>query len=256
MLRKMHQMTLSTFKQLHDERRILLLGYGPALFFLLLLLFQQRVPVRELTADVASVTQLPIYTGLISNLGFLMWGAAVTICFFAVRLLWGSGLWVWFFIASGAFTLLLLLDDMFMLHETVFPAINIPEAAVYGVYLALAALYGLVFWRIIKQTNFALMLIALGLMGASLTLDLAHNNLVRIYRDIRYDQTIAQTNTVALTPDYLEEEAPALMENIYYIMEDGTKFLGVIGWMLYLATVARNRILARFGLLHPILRPT
>lgn len=167
----------------------------------------------------------------------------------------GQRLWVWFFMASGAFTMLLLLDDMFLLHEATFPAIGIPEAAVYGVYLTLAALYGLVFWRIVKQTNYVLMLIALGLMAVSLTLDLVHDDLVQIYRDIRHDRAFEQTSAVAQPADNLEEAAPVLIENIYYMMEDGTKFLGIIGWMLYLATVAHNRILAQFEPFYPTLRP-
>jgi len=235
--------------QLRSERRVLLFGFGPALLLLLVLALQRQIPVQHLTADAVSLTQAPIYFGLVSNLGLLVWGAAFTICMLSARLLWGSGPWAGFFLASGGITLLLLVDDMLMLHESIVPSIGVPEQVFSMIYPTIAVVHGFVFWRLLKQTHFLLILLALGLMGVSLVIDLTHRELVRIFQDVRRELALEpQRAPNEVTPSAEPEgTAPSLGQNLYHVAEDGTKFLGIIAWTLYLSTVARNRILARFA---------
>lgn len=153
----------------------------------------------NLTRDPVAVADVPIWTGFISQIGIFFWAAAAMVCLFSsvvlprtpknarIRL---------FFFASGALTLLLGLDDAFLLHEEVFPRLGVPEHAVYAAYVG-AVMYYLVAFRVtIGDSEFLLLGIALSGFALSVLSDLVAGP---------------------------------------FLFEDGVKLLGIVTWLTYYA---------------------
>ena len=132
------------WKQLQGISKPLLLTYLPAIVMLLVVFLQPRDTWRILLQDPAAYFDLPFYSGLVSHLGVFLWVVSGVVAIFSscagqqlgrdlqrVRLLRNMGL----------FSLVLGIDDMFLLHELALPSVGIPEIVVLGSYgLTLAAL--------------------------------------------------------------------------------------------------------------------
>lgn len=69
----------------------------------------------DLTRDVFSTASIPVYTGLVSNVGAFLWVAAVAICLFARGMAPAGERG--FLLVSAAITAILLVDDFYMVHE-------------------------------------------------------------------------------------------------------------------------------------------
>jgi len=95
---------------------------------LLLLVFaflignKYNIPLEQITGDPAVIFSAHPFTGIISNIGVLLWCATTSICLF-------SGLFLLsfenkkeavFLISSGVFSFILLIDDFFMFHDYIF----------------------------------------------------------------------------------------------------------------------------------------
>ena len=81
------------------------------------------VPMSGFTRDPAAVHNANPFTGVLSNIGILFWCSAAAVCFFsaAIQVKEARVKIVPFLLFSGLLTAVLLLDDLFMLHETVIP---------------------------------------------------------------------------------------------------------------------------------------
>lgn len=178
---------------------------GAILALVAYLRLAQGVPIHLLTSDVTSVADVPAYTGFVSQLGMLFWAAAATLCLFCATLARGTagGEHARFFLTSGVLTLVLALDDLFLLHESFFPLIGVPERAVFASYGIFAMYYLLRFRQIILAGQFPLLAAAFGFFGASVGLDVL--------------------NPPGINP---------------YLLEDGTKLVGVLAWLAYFARTA------------------
>jgi hypothetical protein len=139
------------------------------------------VPMGDLTRDPNAVSECPPYTGFLSQAGLFFWAASVAVCFF-------SAAWAWvqrrpmrvraFFVASGLITLMLYVDDAFMVHESLLPHLGIPEEAAYATYLLLVGAYLLYFSRMILRSDFPVLALALSFFAVSIVgdeLDLPHD---------------------------------------------------------------------------------
>lgn len=161
--------------------------------------------VAEVTRDVQAVAELPFYTGGLSTLGLLLWSASAAMCFLAyavlraekdsplIRLL-GLG---------GAFTLLLLLDDAYMLHDRIFPLLGLPGAILSGLYGVIVGGLALRYRTVWARTPYFLILLSLCGMGTSVLVD----GLV--------DARLLGVN------------------GIVYLAEDGSKLIGIVLWTSY-----------------------
>jgi hypothetical protein len=208
---------------------LLLLAHIPAILFLFTIKFQTVVPVHHLTRDPAAVMDAPMYTGLLSNIGVLLWCAAAAICFFGYTLFQGSSIrgTSLFFLCSGFISLMLLTDDFFMLHEAVFPKIlsfmekDTAEKTVFAFYGITLMAYLFYLRRfILANTDFILLVTAFIFFGLSVMIDVA-------------DMTFGD--------DY--------DGNIY---EDGTKFLGIVSWITYFSLTAYK--LVKASLIFPVFK--
>lgn len=170
------------------------------------------IPIGHLTRDPANITLAPAYLGLLSHAGIVLWSAAAAICFFSATLILvrgpGAESPAPYLYASGVFTVVLMLDDLFLLHESVAPRY---EVLLYGGYAMVAALHLLVFRRAILRTEYLLLGLALFLFGLAVAFD-------------------------AFLPVPVGDP---------YLVEDGTKFAGIVTWLVYFTRVSARAVEGR-----------
>lgn len=169
---------------------------------------KKDISAEVFTRDPVQVLGGAFYTGFLSNLGILLWCAAAALCFFGFVLL-RKGPFSRFFLAAGLLGALLMLDDLFLLHEVFFPHyMHLPEKAVYAGYLVAVVFFVLRFWRLILfETGFPLLGFAFFSFALSMLADIREG--------------------------YSEWD---------YLLEDGFKFLGIAGWLGYFSKTAYERI--------------
>jgi ABC-type multidrug transport system fused ATPase/permease subunit len=110
-----------------------------------------NTPVWKLTKDAASVIWQPAYIGLLSDWDVVLWIATASICLFSAVILYqqkAPRATFGFFLTSGIFTLILGLDDLYMLHERVLPKVfHMPEIFFYLLYFLAIVAYLIYFKR-------------------------------------------------------------------------------------------------------------
>lgn len=170
----------------------------------------KSIPIRSLTGDPVSISGDPVYVGFLSQVGIFLWAAAAAICFFSAKVLPQRSDCFRikrFLVISGALTLLLGLDDVFLLHEHVFPVFGIPEKVVFIFYAGCLIAYLIRQYLIILKTQWILLGMALTCFGTSIALDLWQ---------------------------------PAGIDP--YLLEDGTKLVGIGSWLVYFYQTAATAI--------------
>lgn len=180
----------------------------------------------ELVADPNEVGQVAPYTGFVSTIGTLIFCAIVSICLFSAYLTKQTNKkskdWSLFFKCSGYFILLLLVDDLWQIHEnfsTLLLAIgininltdnsiqNFLETVVFAVYGLLFATYLLRFKKIIYQTELLTIVLACIFFGLSTVIDL-----------------------------FLEDISG------HFILEEGFKLLGIVSLLIYYTRICYQRV--------------
>ncbi len=198
---------------------VLLSVYGCVAGILTLVLLVshfREIPIGNLTRDPAGTLHFPFYYGAISHAGILLWCATATMCLFSVLALrrhaTGASL-ERFFLASTAVTLMLLFDDLFLFHETVFPHyLGIPELVTYIAYVLAIGSYVVVFRRTLMKAEFLLLLSAGVFLGSSIIAD-------RIF--LAFGS--AETGTM-------------------YFIEDGLKLVGIACWAAFFARLSLHQV--------------
>ena len=161
------------------------------------------------------------YLGLFSNLGVVLWTAAAAICLFAASELSGAPNRQarQFLLYAGLFTLLLMLDDLFMLHE------NYAEDIVY-IFYGMGLLYYVVrFFGLILRLDVVLFALTIPLFGNAVLLDLAPWRLLP-------GQGIEVPEAIASSP-IERDELRHLGRELRYLLEDGFKFIGICCWAVF-----------------------
>ena len=187
---------------------VLLLAALPILVLFMLGVLGDR-PLYDLTRDPAAITGSSALNGALSTLGLMLWAATVGICALTLGLLreWRvKGPAPRFFFWAGGLTLLLLLDDAFLVHERVLPGLlDLPGEVMLFVYgLALLAYLWLLRWLPFEEE--AIYLAGAGLLfGLSLALD--------------YVLPFSSRGTFA---------------------EDSFKFLGIVFWLVFHGRMAQR----------------
>ncbi len=169
----------------------------------LLLHFWKGVPISRLTRDPIGIIGVPSYTGFLSQIGIFFWSASAAICMFSAKVLSKHPDCLkikHFLFVSGLLTLLLGLDDVFLLHENFFPRfVGVPETVVIASYLGCVLFCLVRFYSVILKTDYILLGMALIFFGVSNILDL-------------------------LDPfPFLDS----------YLYEDGAKLVGIVSWLSY-----------------------
>ena len=192
------------FKQFSKDNFIyiiMLILSGVVFLTLFLLNYFLNVPLYVLAQEPTTVGNLPIYAGFLSQVGIFFWAGAIAINFMAYYIVRKSihTQLKYFFLYVILLTVILCLDDIFLLHEIILGLkLGVPEILTFGVY-GLAILFLLFyFYKLILLTNYLLLGLALMFFGGSMVVDL-------------FD----------------------LFGSYSLLFEDGAKFLGIVSWFAY-----------------------
>lgn len=152
--------------------------------------------IGTFTKDPMALTDLPFYSGSFSQLGNMFWFIAAGISFFTFFI--SKGKYKKFLLFSAIFSLLLGMDDLFLIHDGLLPAIGLNENVMYFIYGIFTICYFSAFHKNILKTPFIILLMAFGFLGLSVISDLFK---------------ISGVNP--------------------FLFEDGFKMMGIISWMVY-----------------------
>lgn len=217
------------YRQIKQLWPLFLKIYIPVLFVLIFLALQPYIPAELLTRDTSAIIDAPFYAGLLSNIGILLWSATVALYLFTafvVKRLKVDGLEnhhkVLFLLSSGLLSFVFMLDDLFLIHEVIFPQyLNIPSKLLYIAYGTSLIVYICLFRHLLLSNDYSLGILTLVFFGISILLDM-----------IADTPSSAISNTIVPAFDELNNSR-YIFTNIKYLIEDGAKLLGILSWFLY-----------------------
>ena len=200
-------------KQVFVARKVLIsiscIAFPALLFYSLsiLILTSSGFTIREVVKDPAQLTGLSSFLGFLSNIGVWLWVSSTAVCFYSVFTNpWkrGGGLSE-LMLLMGLFSLILAVDDLFLLHER-----YVYDKGIFLIY-AFCAFAILIrhYRKIIEIDGFTFLLAGL-LLASSVEIDL---NQRRISFDYAYIQMI----------------------------EEGCKFVGAALWLFFIGQAAAFR---------------
>jgi hypothetical protein len=201
---------------------LLFLIYTPLLLLLVTLVIANLVtdiPMRWFFIDPVAEFNAPMYIGLVSNFGVLCWGAAASVCLFGGWLSIKSGNHrtnAWFLISAGLISTILMLDDLYLLHEEVLPDhAFIPQKLVFVGYGVMVLAFLIRFRDTIFQSDYLLLILAFGFFAISVGVDL-----------------------------FVEPEEFTIFGGFpgRHIIEDGFKLLGIATWSVYLIRTSMQKV--------------
>src|SRR5690349_4044048 len=192
------------------SRKALLGLYLPIIVLLSLVVIAAlswHIAVSTLTRDMASIANVHPLIGVVSNVGILLWCATAVVCLFSRSLLRQQGLHAEarFLLWGGLMTIVLLVDDLFLVHEYIAPVhFHVNEKLVLACYACAAGAYLLSHRRLILAAGYQLLAAAMVLFTVSVLVDIADGR------------------------------------GWWRLVEDGCKILGIASWFGYHAGKARR----------------
>ncbi len=180
----------------------------PAITILLaivLLSLGLKIPLSNFTRDTSAIASInPVY-GVLSNIGILLWCAATSFCAFAAVILKASKFKkkYHFLVSSALLSAYLMLDDLFLIHEKFSVKAGLNEDIVFALLGITVLVYLIYFRNVLLQTNALMLLLALFFFSQS------------------------------LVADFLENWLQMQLGHWKYLIEDGTKWLGIAFWCSY-----------------------
>lgn len=147
--------------------------------------------------------------GMASNIGVLYWAVGAACCGLAAAVLWDRGPQpkVRMLAQAALLSGFLGIDDLIMLHDSVFPRLGVPEMVTFGVYGLLGLTYVIVNWRLIQREEPWLFLTAVGFLVLSLAVDATGNEGRDLWK---------------------------------HLLEEGAKLMGVAGWCVWHVRLAHR----------------
>ncbi|HOS47046.1 MAG TPA: hypothetical protein PLG57_00345 [Bacteroidia bacterium] len=157
---------------------ILLIVWLITLLSLLLGIYASTVkdiPLESFTKDPTALMNAPFYLGFFSNIGIMIWSGAAMINFFVAYQIKDNPKErenFLFILFSAFITLMMTLDDLFQLHEFVFPNyFSISDNAVYLTYMNIFLLYFIYFRKRLLASEFTILGLAFFFLGLSTIID-------------------------------------------------------------------------------------
>lgn len=194
--------------------------FSVALFILMAIVgigSEFNIPMDHLTGDPTAVAGIHPLTGVLSNLGIVLWCAAATACGLGARLVFRKlekEIFLFLF-CSFLLTSFLMLDDLFQFHEDLSSTIGLNQKVVYLVLGASVAAYLVRFRNVLLQTQIFPLLLAFNFLVISI---------------------IADTIVYKLFGDE--------MGQLLYFIEDGAKWIGIVFWCYYFVITSYQLICA------------
>jgi len=176
----------------------------------------------QLMNDPATTINFNPFIGIISMLGLFFWASAIgssLVAHMVLNYVHGTYAERQFFLFMALLTMVLLLDDAFLLHEEIFPKIlGIGERYVKTTYLIFGTLFGIAFFRILEGCNALLLAASAAFFMMSLLLD---------------------------NPAFIHGSGLEGNDAVLYLAEDGAKFVGIVIWSTFVMKTARDVLLKR-----------
>lgn len=166
-----------------------------------------HLPIHFFTRDVTTQANISPFSGVLSNLGIYLWCVAATASFFAAMLLRNRNQTepLPFLFSSACLTTYLMLDDAFLIHDSIVPVhIGVGEKAVYLVLAIAVLLYLVFFMATILRTNYVPLILAFAFLSSSVVID-----------------------------SIFESWLVLQIGHWKSIIEDGAKWLGIVSWCIY-----------------------
>jgi hypothetical protein len=160
-----------------------------------------------------------MYIGCVSNFGVLMWGAAASVCIFGGWLAFkcvNHREIAWFLLCAGLVSMMLMLDDLFLLHEEVIEDhLFIPQKFVFAAYGAIVLWLLIRFRKTILESDYMLLFLSFVFFSLSVGIDL-----------------------------FVEPEDFTIFGGFpgRHIIEDGFKLLGIASWSVYFVRTCFQKI--------------
>ena len=204
-------MEILTFKNLFNKHSIITLMkiFLPGILFLMILIVFSVLTDTYfglLSRDVNGIYNAPPYIGMLSNTGIILWSFTVAILFATFKLsliLDKNKAQSKFLLFTGGLSLLMLIDDLFMLHEYVIPIyFHLHDSLFYFIYGLSVILICFFYFNLILKTDYILFLAAFLLFALS--------------------------GFFSESVDYFGIKVPQ-----QHFFEDGTKFIGIVSWFFY-----------------------
>ena len=194
--------------------RVLLLALVPAAVVYVLAIALSAaagIPSELVIRDLAQSCNTPMGHGLISSLGYLLWTAAAAIALFGALAPRNGvrGRDRQLLLCGGAFSLLLCLDDMLLLHDR-----YIGSTFLYGLYAVFALAILFRFRSQVVKLGGGTFLLAVVLLGLSVIIDKT------------------------------QEQIPIPYDSLQLI-EEGAKFLGIATWLAFWVQAAARAALPK-----------
>lgn len=166
------------------------------------------VPVSAFTRDPAAIANINPLNGMVSHIGTMLWSVTAGVCIFSgllLRRMERNDNWAGFFQYFGGLTTMLLLDDLFLIHDEIVPAaFSVAELPVYALYGSILC-YGIYrYWRGLLVHRFKLFAVAVMFFAISVGFDV------------------------------IVDEAG---DWVFWI-EDGAKVLGILNWCAFFTSLA------------------
>lgn len=182
----------STPTNLRQQVKIVVLAFWltiiPVSLIFIIFKLITKLSINLLTRDPLVITNAHFYIGMISNIGILFWCAGAAICLFSYAIVKRNNLpreLTKFLLFSGLLTSFLTIDDLFMLHDVVFPEyLYINEYLIYVVYLGIVLSFFIKNLKFIKKTEFIILLAATGFFALSIIFDTLFAELPTFIDDI------------------------------------------------------------------------
>jgi hypothetical protein len=206
-----------------ESKRQLFVTFIPSIVVLIIMVIVSlifNISCDKMTRDPLAIACISPLSGILSNLGVLLWCSTASICFFSALLLLhfkprGS---FWFLLSSALLSAYLLFDDLFQIHDNlVGDLLGLSEYVVFAAIGVAISAYLFVFRRVIMRTNYGFLLLALGFLAASVAIDA-----------IFYQWFLP-------------------LGHWKYLLEDGSKWLGISCWCSYYVYTSHQLLLGIFG---------
>ncbi|MBD2693782.1 hypothetical protein [Anabaena catenula] len=162
------------YRQIRLLILIILATVIPFTLFITIGMLATNLSATTFVRDPLATAKLPGYIGLFSNVGILAWCSCVTVCFGTCLILKKKATfrkYADFLLWSGILTLVLMIDDLFMLHETLYDSFRIHEYSIYIIYLIMTVRIIIKCSRLIEKTEFIILSAAILFFGLSLFAD-------------------------------------------------------------------------------------
>lgn len=195
--------------------KVLILAYLPGMALIVvvsILSYFSETTLTDWFKDPATLTGTGPLLGFVSNAGAVIWSAAVAICFFSANLLRrAEPEEARFFLAAAVLTGYLMLDDLFLIHESV-KLIGLTELhAIVPIAVGMLAFLWC-FRRRILARHWGSLGLALALFALSVVIDAE------------------------------EDQLGWHFGIISVLLEDGGKFIGIVAWCAYFTERAAARL--------------